>query len=66
MARRGEIVVLDSSVVVKWFSREAKSDEALKLMDSHVKGSLELSILDLSFCEVSNASGISLTMILRS
>jgi len=55
MAKRREIVVLDSSVVVKWFSKEVKSDEALRLMDSHVKGSIELSASELLFCEIANA-----------
>jgi predicted nucleic acid-binding protein len=54
MERRRE-VVLDSSVVVKWFSREAGSDEALRLMDSHVDGSVELSVSELLLCEVANA-----------
>jgi len=48
-------VVLDSSVAVKWFSKEAKSDEALKLMDSHVRGPIELSVSELLFYEVANA-----------
>jgi len=54
MERRGE-VVLDSSVVVKWFSKEAKSVEAMKLMDSYVQGYVELSVSELLFCEVGNA-----------
>lgn len=54
MERRQEIV-LDSSVVVKWFSKEAKSDEALKLLDSYVEGSVELIVSDILFCEVGNA-----------
>jgi predicted nucleic acid-binding protein len=48
-------VVLDSSVVVKWFSREAKSVEALNLMDSYVQGSVELVVSEILFCEVGNA-----------
>jgi len=55
MARRSKIVVLDSSVAVKWFSKEAKSDEAINLMDSHVEGSIELSVSELLFYEVANA-----------
>jgi hypothetical protein len=35
-------IVLEFSVVIQWFSKEAKSDEALKLMDSYVEGSVEL------------------------
>jgi len=54
MAGRGQ-VVLDSSVVVKWFSKEAKSDKAVRLMDSHVEGSVELLVSELLFCEITNA-----------
>jgi predicted nucleic acid-binding protein len=38
MARMREIV-LDSSVVVKWFSAETKSGEALKLRFLHTRNS---------------------------
>ena len=48
-------IVLDSSVVVKWFSKEIKSVEALKLMDSYVQGSAELVVSEILFCEVGNA-----------
>jgi len=47
--------VLDASVAVKWFSKEEKSDEAIQLMDSHVDGSTELSVLELLFYEIANA-----------
>lgn len=55
MARRHRKVVLDSSIVVKWFSKEAGSDEAIELMDSHVEGSMRLSLSELAFYEVANA-----------
>ncbi len=54
MARCREIV-LDSSVVVKWFSTETKSDEALKLLDSFIQGTVELTISEILICEVGNA-----------
>jgi len=54
MERRREIV-LDSSVVVKWFSKEPKSDEALELMDPHLQGTAELVASEILFCEVGNA-----------
>ena len=54
MARCREIV-LDSSVVVKWFSTETKSDEALKLLDSYTQGTVELTISEILICEVGNA-----------
>jgi predicted nucleic acid-binding protein len=48
-------VVLDSSVVVKWFSTEIKTDEALKLRDSYVQGSLKLTVSEILIAEVANA-----------
>ncbi len=54
MARCRDIV-LDSSVVVKWFSTETKSDEALKLLDSYIQGTVELTISEILICEVGNA-----------
>ena len=54
MARRRDIV-LDSSVVVKWFSTEIKSDEALKFLDSYIQGEAELIISEILICEVGNA-----------
>jgi predicted nucleic acid-binding protein len=51
MARCREIV-LDSSVVVKWFSEETKSNEALKLLDSYIQGTVELTISEILICEV--------------
>jgi predicted nucleic acid-binding protein len=47
-------VVLDSSVVVKWFSTETKSDEALKILDSYTQGKVELTISEILICEVGN------------
>jgi predicted nucleic acid-binding protein len=54
MARCREIV-LDSSVVVKWFSTETKSVEALKLLNSYSQGTVELAISEILICEVANA-----------
>jgi predicted nucleic acid-binding protein len=48
-------IVLDSSVVVKWFSIEIKSVEALKFLDSYIQGSIELTIPEILFCEVGHA-----------
>ena len=55
MAGRSQIVI-DSSVVVKWFSEEEKSSEAVTLRNSHVEGRL-LILLTTPFltCEVANA-----------
>ena len=54
MARCREIV-LDSSVVVKWLNSETKSVEALKLLDSYIQGTVELTISEILICEVGNA-----------
>jgi predicted nucleic acid-binding protein len=54
MARCREIV-LDSSVVVKWFSTESKSVEALKLLDAFLQGSVDLTISEILICEIGNA-----------
>ncbi len=54
MAERVKIVV-DSSVAVKWFTKEEKSEKALSLMDSHAKGRLELWASNLLYYEVGNA-----------
>lgn len=48
-------VVLDSSVVVKWFSTEIKTGEALKLRDSYIQGSLKLTVSEILIAEVANA-----------
>jgi len=54
MERRKEIVV-DASVVVKWFSEEEESDRALKLRDHHVDGTTTLIAPDLLVYEIANA-----------
>jgi predicted nucleic acid-binding protein len=54
MAKRRDII-LDSSVVVKWFSTETKSDEALKFLDLYIHGTVELTISEILICEVANA-----------
>jgi predicted nucleic acid-binding protein len=41
--------------VVKWFSTETKSNEALKLLDSYLQGTVELTISEILICEVGNA-----------
>ncbi len=55
MAGQREEVVVDSSVAVKWFSREAETDRALRLRDQHVKGGRRLWVSDLLYHEVANA-----------
>ncbi len=54
MARRREVVI-DSSVAVKWFSQEDKTNEAVAVRDSHVKGLVTLLVTPLLACELANA-----------
>lgn len=54
MARRSK-VVLDSSVLVKWFTKEEGSSSALEILDKLTEGSLLVVISDLTLYEVANA-----------
>lgn len=54
MARRSK-VVLDSSILIKWFTKEEGSESALRILDSFTNGSLAISISALSLYEVANA-----------
>jgi predicted nucleic acid-binding protein len=49
-----EDVVIDASVVVKWFVEEEFDDEALKLRDAYVEGAIRLSSTALMPFEVMN------------
>ena len=55
MERGPQTIVIDASVAVKWFIPEADSDEAVKLRDRHIEGSLTLMAPDLLVYEVANA-----------
>jgi len=55
MARRIQLIVVDSSIVVKWFNQEDKTDEALSLRRSHIEGAVDLWVTPLLYCEVANA-----------
>ncbi|KXB03404.1 hypothetical protein AKJ48_03910 [candidate division MSBL1 archaeon SCGC-AAA261O19] len=50
-----EKIVLDASVVVKWFSQEEGSDLALEVKNQYVEGELIILSADLLIYEVSNA-----------
>jgi predicted nucleic acid-binding protein len=54
VARRAKIV-LDSSVIVKWFTKEERSDEAIRILDSLTDASLPIAVSELTFYEVANA-----------
>lgn len=53
MARQKKVV--DASVVVKWFSSEQKTSEALKLRQEHLNGETLLVVPELLILEVLNA-----------
>lgn len=61
MARQKSIVddnlnfVLDTSVVVKWFTREEDSAKAKKIRENYLKGKYKIVVPDLLFYELSNA-----------
>ncbi len=55
MERDSQTVVVDASVVVKWFIPEADSEKAIKLRDRHIEGSVTLMAPDLLVYEVVNA-----------
>ena len=47
-------VVVDSSVVIKWFVAEPFTDQAHEILDSYESGALSLLVPDLLFAEVAN------------
>jgi predicted nucleic acid-binding protein len=50
-----ETLVLDASVIVKWYSEEEDSDKALEIRDHFFKGKMKVLVPDLLFYEVANA-----------
>jgi predicted nucleic acid-binding protein len=54
MAGREEAVI-DASVVIKWFSEEENTQNALKLREEHINGDRILSAPDLLKYEIANA-----------
>jgi len=55
MERAPQTLVVDASVVAKWFVPEEGSDKAVKLRNRHIEGSLTLMAPDLVVYEVANA-----------
>lgn len=47
--------VLDSSVVIKWFSQEEFTDKALKLREDFTKGENLIAVPDIQLYEIANA-----------
>ena len=50
-----EKVVVDASVIVKWFLEEEFSDEALRLRNDHIRGIIAIAVPSLLEYEVLNA-----------
>ncbi len=55
MAAEAQDLVVDASIVVKWFVPEQDSEHALKLRDAHAEGRITLYAPDLLVYEVANA-----------
>jgi len=53
MAKR--TLVLDASVIIKWFTQEEKREQAIDLREKHINGDIEIVVPDLLLYEVSNA-----------
>ena len=47
-------MILDASVIAKWFLVEEGSDEALQLRDEYVKGTIDIAVPELLLYEVAN------------
>jgi len=54
MARK-EKVVVDASIVTKWYSQEKDSEKAIEYMERHIAGIFELVVPALLVYEVANA-----------
>ena len=52
---REKKVVLDASVITKWYSKESDSDIALRYRDMHVSGEMQIVEPSLLIYEVTNA-----------
>ncbi|KYH39484.1 MAG: twitching motility protein PilT [Candidatus Bathyarchaeota archaeon B26-2] len=50
-----EKIVIDASVVTKWYSEEEKTDKAVQYKNRHVKGEVEVTAPALLLYEVANA-----------
>ncbi len=48
-------LVLDSSVIIKWFSQEEDTPKALKIRERFLKGSINIIVPDIQIYEIANA-----------
>lgn len=53
MARK--TLVLDASVIIKWFTQEEKREQAINLRENYINGEIEIVVPDLLLYEISNA-----------
>jgi len=47
-------MILDASVILKWFIEEKDTDKALKIRDDYVAGKIDIEIPDLLIYELAN------------
>ncbi|PJB22292.1 MAG: PIN domain nuclease [Euryarchaeota archaeon CG_4_9_14_3_um_filter_38_12] len=50
----GKTLVLDASVIVKWYSEEGDTEKALQIRDLFLKNKFNIMVPDLMFYEVAN------------
>ncbi len=55
MERTPQNLVLDASAAAKWFLQEENTQEAVRLRDAHIDGTISLAAPDLLIYEVANA-----------
>ncbi len=55
MERTPQNLVLDASAAAKWFLQEENTEEAVRLRDAHIDGTISLAAPDLLIYEVANA-----------
>ncbi len=53
--KQASLLVLDTSVVVKWFSQEEYTDKALKIRERFLNGEVNIIVPDIQIYEIANA-----------
>lgn len=54
MERLSSIIIVDTSVAIKWFIPETDTDKAVKLRDRYIEGTINLMAPDILLYEVAN------------
>ena len=49
------MIILDASVILRWFIEEEQSDKARKIQDDYLVDKLDIAVPDLLLYEVANA-----------